>query len=373
MAKILLLPDKFKTSLSSREVIVALQAGLQESLRKVAITSRIVSDGGEGFLEAIEQADPLDYHPIKVPGPLGEPVMAAIGLSRDRQRAYIESSQATGLHLIQRKQRNPLLTSSTGVADLLEHAIALQPQDIYIGLGSSGTSDGGMPVAARFGYCFRDDQGQLLEGKAEDLIKISKITFERFQPPKPIAFYGIADVLNPPVGPNGGVQWFAPQKGASGHVVRQLEASLIHYLACIQPWFSENLARLPCGGAAGALATGLFVSLGAKLNPGAVFMFKKLALQKWIDETDIVITGEGSFDQQSLNGKIPGEIVRYAVQRNKIVFVVTGRRTEIDYPGVTGFFSVSEICKNAGMVAPERTSEALKEIGRVIGHTLKHI
>ncbi|HNV85423.1 MAG TPA: glycerate kinase [Candidatus Omnitrophota bacterium] len=373
--KILIAPDKFKGTLSSREAARAVAEGIRKSCPQAVIETLIVSDGGQGFIEALEQAERLTRHRVRIPGPLGKNVPAYFGISGNRKRVYIESCHATGFHLVPGKKRNPFLTSSAGLAVLLKRALALNPAEIYVGLGSSATCDAGIPVARKFGYQFYDEKGRTLTGNPCELERIRKIKkpsrlFTGKTIPK---IYAVSDAFNPPVGKLGGVRIYSPQKGARPAQVLRLEKGIKNLLAVIQKSSGRKLSRLRGGGAAGCLALGLHFFFGARIVPGTEFVFKKLRLREKIRNAAVIVTGEGSFDEQSFYGKIAGKIVKTARKHGKTIFLVTGRKRIPQKLNrrIDGSFSVEAIVNKGRKSSRMESSAALRKAGKALGDILK--
>jgi len=372
--KILIAPDKFKGTLSSEEAACAVAKGLREFCPQAKIKTLVVSDGGQGFIDALEQAEPLERHFVLIPGPLDKKTRAYFALSKNGKRAYIESCHATGLHLVPLRKRNPLRASSGGLSLLLRHALKVRPSEIYIGLGSSATCDAGLPVARNFGFRFLDHTGRELKGRPEELIRIKRILKPaplKIKYPVPI-LYAVSDVFTPPVGQSGGVRTYTPQKGAGPVTVEQLERGMKNLISVMHKNSRTRLSALRGGGAAGCLGLGLHFFFKARILNGSAFIFKKLKIERLIRNSDIVITGEGSFDPQSFQGKITGKIVRIARKHGKKVFLITGRR---QIPGnvrrqIEGNFSVEALVRKGGNSSKAETRKTLQRHGKTLGKTL---
>lgn len=376
MKRVLLAPDKFKSTLSSREVAEALYTGIQISCPQAQIASRVVSDGGEGFIEALEQSEALERHALQVRDPKGRFHTGYLGVSQKHRRVYIESCQATGFHLLTAKEKNPLFTSSEGMTDLLQAAGALHPVEIYVGLGSSATCDAGIATAGHFGYKFLDTSGHAIAPQAACLEAIETILPPDEKPfPEGVKLYAVADVVNPPVGAKGGVKIYAPQKGAGPAEVEKLENGMKRLIRAMQKLSAKDFSRLPGGGAAGCLALGLHFFFGAGIVEGSRFLFEKLNLEKRIQESDIVITGEGSFDEQSFFGKITGKIIEIAQKRGKKIIIVSGRRRvpEVLRSRAAGLFSVEQIVGKEDRSDKNESRQALLSHGQSIGHLISKL
>lgn len=377
MRRVLLVPDKFKSTLSSREAAGALSAGILDAFPGARISPLVVSDGGEGFVDALEQAEEIERHSLQVPGPAGRMTPAYLGVSKKNRRIYIESCQATGFHLLKETERDPMKTSSEGLADLLHAALAFRPAEIFIGLGSSATCDAGIPAAGRFGYQFLDMQGRAAAPQAANLEAIETILPSSQKPfdAGPVKIYAVADVANPPVGEKGGVKIYSPQKGAAPQTVEKLENGMKALLRAMKKSSGKDLSSLPGGGAGGCLGLGLYFFFGAQILEGSSFIFKTLELEKRILESEIVITGEGSFDEQSFSGKITGAIIRAAQENNKKIILVTGRTKVPDFlkNQTAGLFSVEQLVKKEGRSDQAESRQALITHGRAIGQLISKL
>jgi len=375
MHRILIAADKFKTTLTSRQVASALSAGIREVLPAAEVQGYVASDGGEGFLDAVAQTVELDRKPVQVTGPLGEPVTAELGIAAGGREIYLESCQANGFQLIaDPADRDPLRTTSIGVGELIAAAQARRPEAIYVGLGSSATVDIGLPAARALGYTFRDRKGKLVEARAGNLGQIATIEWPTI-PPTPVhtRIYGVVDVDNPPTGPEGGVRVYGPQKGAGPEAVELLEAGVANVLAVRQRGTDRDYSSLRGGGAAGCLGLGLVAFCGAELLSGSDFVIDRLGLRQLLEDHDVLVTGEGSFDQQSLCGKIPGTLLKLAAELGKPAFLVTGRRQLPDEVRryTTACYSVEQLIEAGEIAGIEESERALCLHGRALAQALK--
>jgi len=370
--KILIAVDKFKTTLSSRQVAKALTRGIRKSCPAAEMTSLIVSDGGEGFIEAIGQADPLRIQPAMVSGPLGKPRPGYLGVGSGGKRIYVESAQATGFHLVPPQARNPINTSSAGLADLLKEAVRHSPEEIYVGLGSSATCDAGLPVARRFGVRFYSKSGAEVQGRPEEMIAIDRIEGAEQPLLGGSKLYAVADVNSPPIGALGGVRVFSPQKGASAQEVQMLEEGMEHLVSVLEKQLGHPLEHLAGAGAAGCLGLGLHTLFGAQLLSGSELLFDRLRLKYKIASADAVITGEGSFDEQSLSGKVPGKILSVALEAKKRVFLVTGKKQipQRAAERVVGALSIEGLIEQRVIPGLEASEKGLEIHGKRIGEQL---
>jgi glycerate kinase len=316
--RVLIAPDKFKGSLSARQAALAIAAGFGQSPAFI-IDCCAVADGGEGF------ADALATHWDRVEGvadPLGRPIPARCGW-QDRQTAVIEMSEASGLHRLAAAERDPWQASSFGAGQLIGHAIAHGAERVLVGLGGSATNDAGAGVAAALGWQFLTSDGEPMEPRPANFLAI-----ERIEPPENQALPRIVaacDVRNPLLGPEGASSVYARQKGADDRMIGHLEMALEHLAELVSEQLGVDHRHLPGAGAAGGLGYGLATFCKADLQPGFALVAQSLRLEQRIAASDLVITGEGRLDTQTLYGKAPAEVARLAKKHGKPVAVVCGQ------------------------------------------------
>jgi glycerate kinase len=315
--RILIAPDKFKGSLTAHEAAAVISAGLTRRPGIVA-ESCPVADGGEGFADAL--AAVFD----EVPGirdPLGREVTARCGWL-DATTAVIEMSEASGLRRLAPLERDPWNASTFGTGQLILHAASRGASRILVGLGGSATNDAGAGLAAALGWQFLTSDGEPLDPKPANFLAI-----ERIEPPEddPLpAIIGACDVRNPLLGPEGASRIFARQKGADDRMIEFLELAVDHLAGLMAETLGTDLRDLPGAGAAGGLGYGLATFCGAELQPGFPLVAAERRLEERIAASDLVITGEGRFDSQSLQGKAPGEVARLAKKHGKPAVLICG-------------------------------------------------
>lgn len=362
MHSFLIACDKFKGTLSSLAVGQALARGLQKAYPDAQIRVRPASDGGEGFLEAIQFALPLTCLPVYTVDPCGLPIQAQLGWEAQRRRVWLESAQAVGLHRVPSAQRHPLQLNSYGLGLLLRAALQLKPADIWIGLGSSGTVDGGMGMAQALGWQLLDASGRLLPLKPACLPQLAQLVPPHTRLPLP-PVKALCDVRNPLLGETGGVRIYSRQKGALPHEVLALEQALQHWaqqlaqaLACPL----EALVNQPGAGAAGGLGFACAALLQAELLSGAAQVMRETGLLADLRWADWVITGEGAYDHQSNWGKWPQQLIAAAQAQEKPVLLVTGQPLAAQLPeGVVAALDVLSLDPCCAQSA-SRSQEALE-------------
>ena len=303
--KLLLIPDKFKGSLTASEVVEAISKGVRSVHPEAIIDSILASDGGEGFLDAIANYRDVERIETTTAGPLGRPVHAYYLWEEAGKAAYVEMAMCSGLELLEESERNPLHTSTWGTGLQIKNAIEKGARTIYLGIGGSATNDGGIGVAGAMGYQFLDASGNAVQHKGGELQKIRRI-LKPTENYEGIKFIAVNDVNNPLYGEMGAAHVYAPQKGADPEIVRQLDNGLRNLAACVQRDVGMDSANLPGAGAAGGLAYGLNVFFDAEFISGTDFILDLAGLEERLTQNppDLIITGEGRIDSQSLSGKL---------------------------------------------------------------------
>ncbi len=302
-----LIPDKFKGSLSAEEVINSLSTGIRQVYPDAEIASVIASDGGDGFLKAVARAIPVEEIYVSSVDPLGRALQSQYLLSREEQTAYIELAECSGLVLLDPTERDPTLTTTLGTGLQIRHALENGAKRIYVGLGGSATNDGGIGIAHGLGFRFKDGSDTVLDPTGGNLGKIRSVemggVIEALQQAEVIA---INDVQNPLLGPQGAAAVYASQKGASLEQIDFLEAGLKNLDQVVHKTFGKSAADLPGAGAAGGAAYGLHTFLNARFVKGVEFMLQLTQAEALFEglKTDLLITGEGAIDEQTLHGKL---------------------------------------------------------------------
>lgn len=323
---ILIAPDKFKGSLSAKEVCRAIAGGLSGLKPPAIIQSVPLADGGEGTCDLLTEWANGTFVEVTVPGPLFSPVSARYGISKDGDTAFIEMAVASGLTLLKSEQRNPLLTTTLGTGELIRDAIKRNVKKIILGLGGSATIDAGTGMAAALGYGFSDATGDPLAPTGENLIHIRAISTEKVPAAlNDIEFIALCDVTNPLFGPDGAAYVYGPQKGAGPQALELLDAGLRNFRRMAHNQLKKNSVDFPGAGAAGGLGAGAKVFLGAKVARGVTYIMETAHLEEKIQQADLVITGEGKIDSQTFCGKVVSEVAAMAIKAGKPVVAVCGR------------------------------------------------
>ena len=322
---ILIAPDKFKGSFTAKE-IATLISKITTSLGHKAKISPM-SDGGDGFLEALETALKVDRIDSVSIDPLGRGIKTYFLFDRNHKTAYIELAKTGSLTLLKPEERNPMNTSTIGLGKQIQQALQIDAQKIYIGLGGSSTTDMGIGMATALGWKFLDNEGKSIEPIGKNLLKIKDIL-----PPHSLPnteFIGCVDVKNPLYGPEGAAYVYAPQKGASPWEVELLDQGLRHLAKLYKKKFGKKIGNYPGDGAAGGLGAGIRAFLNGKLIMGAEFLAQKIDLETKIKSSDLIITGEGRFDNQSRFGKAVWQVMKYAQKHKKPLLIISGSCTNV--------------------------------------------
>lgn len=358
--KIVIAPDSYKESLSALDVATAIERGFKEIFPDAEYVKLPVADGGEGTVEAMVAATHGRIVNVNVTGPLGEPVAGFYGISGDEQSAFIEMAAASGLELVPAAQRDPLITTSWGTGELIRHALDAGVKHIIIGLGGSATNDGGAGMVQALGATLLNAQGNALGHGGGELASLARIDVSKLDPRLKTCRIEVAcDVTNPLTGAQGASAIFGPQKGATGETIALLDNALHHYARIIQRDLDVDVLTLAGGGAAGGMGAGLYAFCGAELRRGIEIVTDALHLAEHVADADLVITGEGRIDSQTVHGKVPVGVAKVAKGYNKPVIGIAGSLTAdvgiVHEHGLDAVFSVIySICslddalKNAG-------------------------
>ncbi len=322
--KVLVAMDSFKGSLSSQEAGRAVREGILEALPHGEVRLSTLADGGEGTVEALCGEGYGRIEAVTVQGPLGSPVWAKYGIL-PQGTAVIEIAEAAGLTLIPMEERNPLYTTTYGVGELILDAIDKGCRAFLIGLGGSGTNDGGVGMLTALGWRFTDPKGEPIAPGAGGLKNLCRIDHSRIREEVGQCSFRIAcDVSNPLLGENGCSAVFAPQKGASTEDVLHMDHWLEGYSKLVKEHLPTADPHYPGAGAAGGLGFAFATFLRGTLEPGAGIITEICGLENKIAESDIVITGEGCLDGQTAMGKGPIHIARLGRRYGKKVIAFAG-------------------------------------------------
>ncbi|SDF76707.1 MULTISPECIES: glycerate kinase [unclassified Duganella] len=323
--KIVIAPDSFKESLTAMAVANEIEAGFRDIFPDAEYRKLPVADGGEGTVQAMIDASGGKLVALRVTGPLGTPVSAFYGLMGDGQTAVIEMAAASGLELVLPSQRNPLRTTSFGTGQLIMNALNAGARRFVLGIGGSATNDGGAGMLQALGGRLLDATGAELAPGGGALNMLDRIDLSGLDARiKDCVFEVACDVSNPLVGPQGASAIFGPQKGATPEMVARLDDNLRHYAAIIARDTGQQVADVPGAGAGGGIGAAMLVFLGGSLRPGSEIVTDAVGLDAAVADADLVITGEGRIDGQTVNGKTPVGVARVAQRYGKPVIAIAG-------------------------------------------------
>ncbi|WP_426416828.1 glycerate kinase [Aestuariirhabdus sp. LZHN29] len=374
--KILLAPDSFKGSLSAALFCDIAQEAILTQLPDAIVHRCPLADGGEGTVDALIANTGGTRVSLSVTGPLGDPVEASYGILGDGATAIIEMASASGLPLVPPPQRNPMHTTSFGTGELIRDALSRGCKQIILGIGGSATHDAGAGALCALGATLLDHNGDPIPAGAEGLLLLNRIDLGELDPRLADARIDIAcDVANPLLGENGATAIYASQKGARSEQMEVLESALARFasVACQHCKCAPEFFSLPGSGAAGGLGAGLAVALGATLKPGFKIIADTLKFEARLDREhyDLIITGEGEINYQTLEGKLPVGVARMASPRKIPVIAIVGKIGEgaeqTHAEGITSIHSIVD-----GVCSLEQAMEQAPELlERCIGQLMR--
>jgi glycerate 2-kinase len=346
---IIVAPDKFKGSIDAVTLCQLISRTISDIHPEANVETFPLADGGDGFAAIIKHYFGTTEVKAKTVDPLGRPMIAVYQYAEEHTTAYIEMAAASGLALLKEDEYDPMKASTYGTGLLIRDAIARGAQKIVLGIGGSATNDGGTGMADALGYMFLDKNEDPLIPCGEILSEINEIVMPETDYLEDIEFQVACDVKNPFYGPDGAAFVYAPQKGASEDDVTVLDEGLKHLDDLFIKFFSRSVAALPGAGAAGGLGGGCEVFLGARLISGVDHIIQEVGLEKKMAKANIIITGEGCFDEQSLQGKVVGTLARLAQKYNKRIRVICGDSLLTDRDlGIMGIESLITLVSIAG-------------------------
>lgn len=345
MKKIILVPASFKGTMSSTEICAIMARAIRKVDCGAEVLSIPVADGGEGTVDAFLAAVGGKKYRLKVKGPYFEDVQAFYGLIDNSKTAVIEMAAAAGLPLVSANRRAEK-TTTYGVGQLMAHALKHGCKKLIVGLGGSATNDLGTGAAAALGVRFLDSQGKEFIPVGESLGRIAKIDLTGLMPEvRQAEIISMTDIDNPLFGKNGAAYVFSPQKGADEKMVKFLDSQLRSAAGIIKRDLKVNVSKIPGGGAAGGMGAGMVAFLGSKLQMGIDTVLDIVKFNEKLSGADLVITGEGKIDSQSLRGKAVIGVARRAKRAGVPVVAIVGDIGEGIDPaygeGVTGIFSIN--------------------------------
>lgn len=343
--KVVVAIDSLKGSLTSLEAGEAIQEGILRAISDAEVIVRPLADGGEGTVEALTRGMNGRYEKITVTDPLGRPTDAVYGILEDSHTAIIEMSAAAGITLIDAKDRNPMNTTTYGVGEMIKDAIGKGCRHFFIGIGGSATNDGGIGMLQALGYGMLDTEGKQVSLGAKGLAELVSITDEDVLPElKKCTFQIACDVKNPLCGEKGCSAVFGPQKGATPDMITQMDRWLGKYALLTANRYKKADSNYPGTGAAGGMGFAFLSYMNAELRSGVQIVLEETKLEEYVKDADIVVTGEGCLDGQSVMGKAPIGVAALAKKQHKKVIAFAGCVTEdakvCNQNGIDAFFPI---------------------------------
>ncbi|MCK9693671.1 glycerate kinase [Pseudomonas syringae] len=370
--KIVIAPDSFKDSLSAQAVADAIASGLAEVWPHAELIKCPMADGGEGTIEALLAACNGELMSASVSGPLGAPVNAQWGWLAESRTAIIEMAMASGLQLLTLAQRDACVTSTEGTGQLISAALDAGARRVILAIGGSATNDGGSGMLSALGARFLDADDQTLAPGGLALADLARIDLSGFDPRlSDVCVEIAADVDNPLCGPNGASSIFGPQKGASPEQVMALDAALGCFADHTAQVLGQDLRDSPGSGAAGGMGFAAKAYLKASFRAGVEVVADLTGLEHALIGADLVITGEGRFDAQTLRGKTPLGVARVARRRQVPVIVLAGTLGEgyeqlyaqgigAAFALVSGPMSLEQACRDTRRLLHERARDVAR-------------
>lgn len=374
MKKIVIAPDSFKESLSALQVAQCIENGFKTAFPNAEYIKIPVADGGEGMVDTLLEASHGTKIMQSVTSATGEPIAAFWGLSGDNHTAMIEVAAACGLADVSPEQRNPSITTTFGVGELIVSAWDKGVRHFIIGLGGSATNDGGAGMLQALGARFLDKNGNELPRGGLALAQLDRIDIAQLDTRIAQSRFDVAcDVNNPLTGEHGAAHVFAPQKGATPEQVAQLDAALKHFADIVRRDLNVEIDNIAGAGAAGGLGAAFAGFLNGHLQSGIKMMTDWLRFADAIQGADLVITGEGRIDDQSIKGKVPVGVAQIAKQHNIPVIAIAGslgKNVEVvhDY-GIDAVFSVLPKCcdlREALSMAEANVTQTARNVAAVL-------
>lgn len=348
MKKVIIIPDSFKGTLSAKQICRILKEKVHQQFPACEVVTVPVADGGEGSVDCFLEALGGRKETVQVHGPYMELMEAEYGILSDGT-AVVEMASCAGLPLVE-DRKNPKKTTTYGVGELILAAAKAGSKRIITGLGGSCTNDGGCGMAAALGIRFYDAQDREFVPTGGTLKEIRRIDMSRREKLlDQIELLAMCDITNPLTGPEGAAHVFSPQKGADEGMIQELEAGMVHYASILEQTEQiPKIRELPGGGAAGGMGTGMAALLGAKLIPGIQAVLETVQIDTLAEHADLILTGEGKIDSQSIHGKVLSGIARRGKALGIPVVAIAGgidreALPELYRDGLTAAFSINQL------------------------------
>jgi glycerate kinase len=323
---IIIAPDSFKECLSAKEVAAHISKGIFQVMPKAVVREIPISDGGEGILDVLVEGVGGTYVSIKVFDPLLRKVDSQYGILKDNKTAIIEMAKASGLELLKEEEKNPMITTTYGTGQLIKDALDKGCTKIIIGIGGSATNDAGVGMLKALGAKFLDKNGKSIPEGGVGLSDLEKIDLSNFDERiRNCEFVVACDVSNPLTGINGASFVYGAQKGGNNDDLKVLDGNLEHFANIIKSDLKIDIANAPGAGAAGGTGAALMAFMNGELEQGVNLILETLGIEEFVERADLIFTGEGKIDEQTLNGKTIAGISKLAKKHNVPVIVITGK------------------------------------------------
>lgn len=367
MKKVVVAVDSFKGCLTSREAEWAVKEGILSVFPACEVLLFPISDGGEGFLEGIASVVDGEFISLSAHDPLMETKQTRYFLSTGRKTAFIEMAAISGLVLVSPPKRNPLLTTTFGTGELIRDALDRGCRNFVIGIGGSATNDAGLGMLQALGYRFLDKNGNPVGTGGEKMADVISVDSSRIHPALKDSRFTIAcDVRTSFCGPEGAAFTFAAQKGADQAMMEKLDTGMQSLVEVMERFSGKEIRLYPGSGAAGGMGGGFLAFLNAELKAGITFLLEVFDFEKKIAGADLIITGEGKIDKQTLMGKVPCGILEVAAKQHIPVIAIAGRiedAEKVRQAGFKGIYSiVSESVSPEKAMNPEFAKQSIKKM-----------
>lgn len=367
--KIVLAPDSYKGSLTSKEACEAMETGIRRVMPDAEILKVPMADGGEGTAQSLVDAMGGEFITCEVTNPLGRKTQARYGMLMNGT-AVIEMAEASGLNRIIRVERNPLFTTTYGTGELIKNALDRGCRKFLLGIGGSATNDGGAGMAQALGYRLLDHTGMELHFGGGSLNNLVWIDSSKADPRIRESIFTVAcDVDNPLCGSNGASVVFGPQKGADPEMVELLDYNLEHFAAIIKRDLGVDIKHVPGSGAAGGLGGGVLAFLKGRLQPGVQIVIDTVCLEEKLIDADLILTGEGCCESQTLRGKTPYGVALTGKKAGVPVIVIAGSVG----PGAKKLYNYGVISIMSLLDKPLSLEEAMAEAGPLLADAAERV
>ena len=380
--KVVIAPQSFKGSISALDAARAMEQGVKRVFPDTETVLAPVADGGDGTLETLVEATEGDIRSATVTGPIGEPVEAEWGALGDGETAMIEMARTSGLALLSLDERDPLRATTYGLGEIIREALDAGFRSFIVGIGGSATNDGGAGMAQALGVRLLDESGNDLPPGGAALAGLRKIDASGLDARAAVSQFSVAcDVSNPLTGPEGASAVYGPQKGATPELVEQLDGALGNFAEVVERDIGRSIDDVPGSGAAGGLGGGMMAFLDGSLRAGVDIVLDQVGLNEQLEGADLVITGEGQLDFQTVYHKAPIGVAWRAKERGIPVIAISGSLgpgfEDVHPEGIDAVASIvcapmslDEASTRSGELISDATAEAMRFMkvgGKVFG------